>query len=231
METPTLELWRFFSQTLGLLARRQHYLVIWRTAAQVVRHVEDGTEEVRGVPKLIAVMMIKHGLATRHATGPGFAAYRITAAGRDVLQAGSDEIQRLREANERLRLDLEAVPRPADVLRTETEWFEDVPVPGNLTPSGTLIFVKLWRSLGRIVPKTALEDALYGPDGPARTSNNVSVQISYLRKRLAGSRWRIETHWGRGVSLIDIEHANVIPFPPPERGRPRRAPESAQDGR
>jgi DNA-binding response OmpR family regulator len=64
----------------------------------------------------------------------------------------------------------------------------------------------LMRRAGRVVPKDAIDDALYGFD-EAVTPNSIEVAIHRLRKRLveAGARARVHTLRGIGYMLAEDE--------------------------
>lgn len=68
----------------------------------------------------------------------------------------------------------------------------------------TDVLEQLLRRSGRVVPKKALEEGLYGFDEDA-TSNTVEVVISRLRKRLLPTNAAIVIHTLRGVGYMLAE--------------------------
>jgi DNA-binding response OmpR family regulator len=62
----------------------------------------------------------------------------------------------------------------------------------------------LMRRLGRVVPKTVLEEKLYGLDDELE-SNAIPVHVHHLRRRLLDSGAQAEIHTVRGVGYLLIE--------------------------
>jgi len=62
----------------------------------------------------------------------------------------------------------------------------------------------LLRRLGRVVPKSVLEEKLYGNDEEPE-SNTIPVHISNLRKRLMEAGADVEIHTVRGVGYLLTE--------------------------
>lgn len=62
----------------------------------------------------------------------------------------------------------------------------------------------LLRRLGRVVPKSVLEEKLYGTDEEPE-SNTIPVHVSHLRKRLIEAKANIEIHTVRGVGYLLAE--------------------------
>jgi DNA-binding response OmpR family regulator len=60
------------------------------------------------------------------------------------------------------------------------------------------------RRLGRVVPKTVLEDKLYGLDDELE-SNAIPVHVHHLRRKLAGAGATAEIHTVRGVGYVLTE--------------------------
>jgi DNA-binding response OmpR family regulator len=63
----------------------------------------------------------------------------------------------------------------------------------------------LMRRLGRVVPKTVLEDKLYGIDDELE-SNAVPVHVHHLRRKLQAAGASVEIHTVRGVGYLLEEH-------------------------
>ncbi len=63
------------------------------------------------------------------------------------------------------------------------------------------IIEHLMRRLGRVVPKTVLEDKLYGM-GEELESNAIPVHVHHLRRRLIDAKASAEIHTVRGVGYL-----------------------------
>jgi len=68
----------------------------------------------------------------------------------------------------------------------------------------TAILEHLLRRMGRVVPKSLLEDKLYGLDDELE-SNAIPVHVHHLRRKLADSGATIEIHTVRGVGYLLVE--------------------------
>ncbi len=68
------------------------------------------------------------------------------------------------------------------------------------------VLEQLMRRFGRVVPKSVLEEGLYG-FGEEVSSNSVEVHISRLRKRLSGAEASVSVHTLRGVGYLLSEDA------------------------
>jgi DNA-binding response OmpR family regulator len=66
------------------------------------------------------------------------------------------------------------------------------------------ILEHLMRRMGRVVPKSVLEDKLYGLDDELE-SNAIPVHIHHLRRRLADSSATVEIHTVRGIGYLLVE--------------------------
>jgi DNA-binding response OmpR family regulator len=66
------------------------------------------------------------------------------------------------------------------------------------------IFEHLMRRLGRVVPKTVLEEKLYGIDDELE-SNAIPVHVHHLRSRLQDARASVQIHTVRGVGYFLTE--------------------------
>ena len=75
-----------------------------------------------------------------------------------------------------------------------------------LTRREAAILEHLMRRLGRVVPKTLLEERLYGIDDELE-SNAIPVHIHYLRRKLLDAAGTAEIHTVRGLGymLTDVE--------------------------
>jgi DNA-binding response OmpR family regulator len=62
----------------------------------------------------------------------------------------------------------------------------------------------LMRQVGRVTPKSSLEDALYGFDEEV-SANAIEVLIHRLRKKLAGADAQLEIHTLRGIGYLLAE--------------------------
>jgi DNA-binding response OmpR family regulator len=62
----------------------------------------------------------------------------------------------------------------------------------------------LMRRLGRVVPKTLLEDKLYGIDDELE-SNAIPVHVHHLRRRLRDAGADVQIHTVRGVGYLLAE--------------------------
>ena len=60
------------------------------------------------------------------------------------------------------------------------------------------------RRLGRVVPKTVLEDRLYGFDDELE-SNAIPVHVHHLRRKLDTAGATVEIHTVRGVGYLLTE--------------------------
>ena len=68
----------------------------------------------------------------------------------------------------------------------------------------TAILEHLLRRMGRVVPKSLLEDKLYGLDDELE-SNAIPVHVHHLRRKLADSGATVEIHTVRGVGYLLVE--------------------------
>lgn len=68
----------------------------------------------------------------------------------------------------------------------------------------TAILEHLMRRAGRVVPKTVLEDKLYGLDDELE-SNAIPVHVHHLRRKLLDHGATIEIHTVRGVGYLLVE--------------------------
>ncbi|HEY4169962.1 MAG TPA: response regulator transcription factor [Reyranella sp.] len=66
------------------------------------------------------------------------------------------------------------------------------------------ILEHLMRRMGRVVPKSLLEDKLYGLDDELE-SNAIPVHIHHLRRKLADSGATVEIHTVRGIGYLLVE--------------------------
>jgi DNA-binding response OmpR family regulator len=66
------------------------------------------------------------------------------------------------------------------------------------------ILEHLMRRMGRVVPKSVLEDKLYGLDDELE-SNAIPVHIHHLRRKLADSGATVEIHTVRGIGYLLVE--------------------------
>jgi len=83
---------------------------------------------------------------------------------------------------------------------------DDEPISISRREMGVL--EQLMRRYGRVVPKTVLEDKIYGFDEEV-SSNSVEVHVSRLRKRLTQNGANVSVHTLRGVGyLLSQEGAN-----------------------
>lgn len=76
--------------------------------------------------------------------------------------------------------------------------------PVTLTPRELALLENLLRRVGRVVPKTMLEERIYG-FGDEVTPNSLEVLLHRLRRKLAGSRFSGEIHTVRGVGYLLAE--------------------------
>lgn len=76
------------------------------------------------------------------------------------------------------------------------------PVP--LSRRELAVLEHLLRRLGRVVPKSVLEEKLYGSDEEPE-SNTIPVHVSHLRKRLIEAGADIEIHTIRGIGYLLAE--------------------------
>jgi DNA-binding response OmpR family regulator len=63
------------------------------------------------------------------------------------------------------------------------------------------------RRLGRVIPKTVLEERLYGIDDELE-SNAIPVRVHHLRRKLKAAGATAEIHTVRGVGYLLIERRN-----------------------
>ncbi len=68
------------------------------------------------------------------------------------------------------------------------------------------ILEHLMRRAGRVVPKTVLEEKLYGIDDEL-DSNAIPVHVHHLRRKLIDSGATVEIHTVRGVGYLLVDHA------------------------
>jgi DNA-binding response OmpR family regulator len=73
-----------------------------------------------------------------------------------------------------------------------------------LTRRETAILEHLMRRVGRVVPKTLLEDKLYGLDEELE-SNAIPVHVHHLRRKLTDRGATVEIHTVRGVGYLLVE--------------------------
>jgi DNA-binding response OmpR family regulator len=73
-----------------------------------------------------------------------------------------------------------------------------------LTRRETAILEHLMRRAGRVVPKTVLEDKLYGLDEELE-SNAIPVHVHHLRRKLTDHGATVEIHTVRGVGYLLVE--------------------------
>jgi DNA-binding response OmpR family regulator len=86
---------------------------------------------------------------------------------------------------------LDTVGRDASVART----------PLALTRRECAVLEYLLRRQGRVVPKSVLEDKLYGIDDELG-SNAVPVHIHHLRRKLLAAGATVEIHTVRGIGYL-----------------------------
>jgi DNA-binding response OmpR family regulator len=67
------------------------------------------------------------------------------------------------------------------------------------------ILEHLMRRAGRVVPKTVLEEKLYGIDDELG-SNAIPVHVHHLRRKLLDSGATVEIHTVRGVGYLLVDH-------------------------
>jgi DNA-binding response OmpR family regulator len=67
------------------------------------------------------------------------------------------------------------------------------------------ILEHLMRRAGRVVPKTVLEEKLYGIDDELG-SNAIPVHVHHLRRKLVDSGATVEIHTVRGVGYLLVDH-------------------------
>jgi len=79
---------------------------------------------------------------------------------------------------------------------------DDTSVP--LSRREIAIFEHMMRRLGRVVPKTVLEEKLYGIDDELE-SNAIPVHVHHLRRKLLDAGATAEIHTVRGVGYLLIE--------------------------
>ena len=68
----------------------------------------------------------------------------------------------------------------------------------------TAILEHLMRRMGRVVPKSVLEDKLYGLDDELE-SNAIPVHVHHLRRKLVDNGATVEIHTVRGVGYLLVE--------------------------
>jgi DNA-binding response OmpR family regulator len=76
--------------------------------------------------------------------------------------------------------------------------------PVSLTPREMALLENLLRRAGRVVPKTYLEERIYGFDDEV-TPNSLEVLLHRLRKKLEGGNFSGEIHTIRGVGYLLAE--------------------------
>jgi len=117
-----------------------------------------------------------------------FSVDELLARVRAVLRRGSEIIERIVEIGD---------------LRFNTETSE-VAVVGRtllLTRRELLILERLVKRPGQIVPRDAMEEAVYGFDDDIQ-SNSLEANVSRLRKKLVDADARVEIHNIRGVGYL-----------------------------
>jgi DNA-binding response OmpR family regulator len=77
-------------------------------------------------------------------------------------------------------------------------------IPLQLPRRECAILEHLMRRQGRVVPKTVLEEKLYGIDDELE-SNAVPVHVHHLRRKLQESKATAEIHTVRGVGYLLAE--------------------------
>jgi DNA-binding response OmpR family regulator len=76
-----------------------------------------------------------------------------------------------------------------------------------LTPTEYRILSLLWRHRSRLVPAEKIIEHLYGHDpngGPLYARTLITVYMSKLRKKLAGTRFQIRNQWMSGYRLVEM---------------------------
>src|SRR5204862_7742665 len=76
--------------------------------------------------------------------------------------------------------------------------------PLQLPRRESAILEHLLRRPGRVVPKSVLEDKLYGIDSELE-SNAVPVHVHHLRRKLQDARASAEIHTVRGIGYLLVE--------------------------
>ena len=100
-------------------------------------------------------------------------------------------------------LDLTAGNVAFDTTAREVR-IDDQPISISRREMGVL--EQLMRRYGRVVPKSVLEDKIYGFDEEV-SSNSVEVHVSRLRKRLSKNGASVSVHTLRGVGYLLSEGA------------------------
>jgi DNA-binding response OmpR family regulator len=77
-------------------------------------------------------------------------------------------------------------------------------IPVNLPRRECAILEHLLRRQGRVVPKSVLEEKLYGIDDELE-SNAIPVHVHHLRRRLQEAQATAEIHTVRGVGYLLAE--------------------------
>ena len=77
--------------------------------------------------------------------------------------------------------------------------------PVRLSRQELAILEQMLRRFGRIVPKTVLEEKLYGIDEEP-DSNTIPVHVHHLRRQLEAARASLVIHTIRGVGYILAEN-------------------------
>jgi DNA-binding response OmpR family regulator len=77
-------------------------------------------------------------------------------------------------------------------------------IPLQLPRRESAILEHLLRRQGRVVPKSVLEDKLYGIDSELE-SNAVPVHVHHLRRKLQDARASAEIHTVRGIGYLLVE--------------------------
>lgn len=66
-----------------------------------------------------------------------------------------------------------------------------------LTPKEGLLLAALFEAKGRYVTRSFLRNVLYG-DPDSGSEKIIDVYVSHLRKKLAGTDFRVDSKWGYG---------------------------------
>ena len=129
------------------------------------------------------------------------------------LDAGADDYLVKPFAMEELAARLRAIlRRPATNLGTVLTYANiafDAAVPEarvdnnllHLSPRECRLLEQLLRRAGKVVPKTSMEQSLYGVNDEL-SSNTVEVLVHRLRKRLADAQAQAQIHTVRGVGYM-----------------------------
>lgn len=96
------------------------------------------------------------------------------------------------------------------LVRTYLEPAIADPVPGvHLTTSEGRILARLALQLGKTVHKNSLMDAVYFDKIEEAHEKIIDVMICKMRRKILGSRFEVETVWGKGYRLKDAQHATA----------------------